>query len=186
MSTTFYFVRHGQTDWNIQRRYQGQMDIPLNEIGIEQAKIAAAKLAGQAFDALYCSDLTRAVQTAAEIEKVIHLPVRKDPRLREIHQGEWQGLPFDEVFSASMYDSAEHLESPALFRPPGGEAVREVAERVWSCLEELAGQHKDQRILVVSHGLAIATALCKFRNLPLSKSREIIPDNCEMIIQNWQ
>jgi len=185
MATTFYLMRHGQTDWNFQNRYQGQFDIPLNETGINQAKIAAKKLSGQPFDFLYSSDLSRAMQTAKELANVLNLPIQKDPRLREINQGQWQGLLINEVFDPLLVASSPLDESIENRHPPDGESIKEVADRVWNCLAELAQKHTHQKIILVSHGMAIATALCKFRSIPLWKAKEIIPENCDIVSMKW-
>ncbi|MHB8133225.1 MAG: histidine phosphatase family protein [Anaerolineaceae bacterium] len=185
MTTTFHLIRHGQTDWNIQNRYQGQVDVPLNETGINQARNAAKMLAGQSFNLLYSSDLMRAVQTAEELSKVVDLPIHKDPRLREINQGQWQGLLIDEVLNPKMESISTKVETIESFHPPDGESIIEVADRVWRCLDDLAKIHTHHNIILVSHGMAIATALCKFRGIPLWQTKENIPENCEIVQIKW-
>lgn len=185
MSTIFYLLRHGQTDWNIQRRYQGHIDIPLNEVGINQAKNAAKLLKGESFDQLFCSDLQRAIQTANEVANNINLPIQKDSRLREINQGQWEGKFIDEVLKAQPLLVNSIYDSPYQNKRPGGESIGEVADRVWSCLNEIACNYPSQKIIIVSHGLAIATALCKHKNIPLTQAKNHIPDNCEFVIIYW-
>ena len=92
MSTHFCLVRHGQTDWNVIGRYQGQSNVPLNQIGLQQAAETAENLAVDSFTALYSSDLLRTVQTAKAISVKLNLPIHLDTRLREINQGDWEGL----------------------------------------------------------------------------------------------
>ncbi len=172
-------IRHGQTDWNLQRRYQGQIDIPLNSTGLLQAKNAAATLRGQAFDALYSSDLQRAAQTAAEISEVLNLAVLTDVRLREIHQGDWEGRLIDAVFKDDPENVKAVYADPRTTRRPGGESILDLADRVRGCLLDLNMRHDHQKVLVVSHGLAIATAICSSKNIPLTKARNYIPNNCQ-------
>ena len=101
MTTTLYLIRHGETDWNLDGRWQGHTDIPLNSIGRKQAKILAQRLHGEGtrFDVIYSSDLTRAYQTAWEIGAAIKVAVQLLPPLREIDMGCWSGLTRDEIKS---------------------------------------------------------------------------------------
>lgn len=185
MICTFYLIRHGQTDWNIQGFFQGQQDIPLNATGLSQAEETAAKLVGMQFDAIYSSDLTRAIQTAEIIAENYHLPVLTDARLREIHQGEWEGLLYRDV----VREQADHMEKikndPIKFGPPGGETAGIVARRVQTCLDDLCARHPGGHIIVVSHGMTIATALCLFRDFPLQRAASLIPDNVSINVIEW-
>lgn len=185
-STTIYLIRHGETDWNLQQRYQGQKDIPLNETGIKQAKTTAEKLNGANFSALYSSDLIRAVQTANEIAKKVNLPVVSDPSLREINQGDWEGQFIKDVLAAKGDEVRAIYMNPYTARKPGGESIAEVAERVYKCLDQLAQKHDQETIIIVSHGLAIATILCKVRNLPLEMAIKNIPENAGVEIIQWE
>ncbi len=176
--TELWLVRHGQTDWNLEGRMQGQSDIPLNQVGLAQAGEAAERLAGTTFAAIYSSDLLRARVTAEIIAAPHGLAVRVDPRLREICQGEWEGQHY-----LPLVQAYQRLESPQdNHRAAGGETVREVAERVRAGLEEIAAAHPGERVLVVSHGLAIATQICQARGLSLSQVHDNILDNAEPFI----
>jgi broad specificity phosphatase PhoE len=175
--TELWLVRHGQTDWNLAGRYQGQSDVPLNETGRQQAFSAAAQLAGGAFDALFSSDLCRALETATVIGAAIGLPVIQDARLREIDQGDWEGLLVEEIRLRYAAEWALRQGDAGSVRPPGGESVEEVAARVYSALDEIALRYPDGRIVVVCHGLAIATVVCHVRGLPVSRAYDVIPPN---------
>ncbi len=177
-------VRHGQTDWNVEGRYQGQSDVPLNAIGRLQAQALAEKLASEPgsrpFEALYASDLLRARQTAAALGEALDLPVRLDSRLREIAQGAWEGQLIQQIQQRG--DWQQQRAGPAEFRPPGGETLVEVAARMKAALDEMAARHPGQCVLVVTHGLALATALCRAQGLPLAQAFRLIPDNA---VQSW-
>lgn len=184
-STTIYFIRHGETDWNLQQRYQGQKDIPLNTTGVIQAQKIASSLNGTNFSALYSSDLSRAIQTAQEIAKVVNLPIITDPSLREINQGEWEGQYIKDVLATQGDVVRSIYMNPYAARKPGGESIGEVAERMYTFLDQLVEKHNQATILIVSHGLAIATVLCKARGLPLEMAIKNIPENTGIEIVNW-
>jgi len=183
--TTIYLIRHGETDWNLERKYQGHEDIPLNSTGIKQAKIIAENLNDNQFSALYSSDLTRAIQTAQEVAKKVNLPIVTYPELREINQGDWEGKYIKDVLAASGDEVRAVYENPYSVRRPGGESIAEVAERMVACLDHLAEKHNQETIIVVSHGLAIATALCKVRDLPLEMAIHNIPQNTGVEVIKW-
>ncbi len=186
--TELWLIRHGQTDWNLEGRYQGQSDIPLNATGLSQAEAFAASLDGQPFSALYSSDLRRAAQTAAAIARRTGLAVIPEPRLREIHQGQWQGRTLDEV--RAVYNESAQAKrwqiDPEAARAPGGESVLEVSQRMAQAADSIARAHPGQRVLVVSHGLALATLVCQAAGIPLSEVYSHIPDNTQAKIIQWK
>jgi len=154
--TQFILVRHGQTAWNSEGRYQGHLDSPLTAAGAAQARAVAARLAGAGIDALYSSDLERALQTARMIAEKLALPVLTDARLRERCLGIFQGLTRSEAqrqlpeeFRRLKSGDPEHVV-------PGGESARQRSELAVRCLEELAENHAGQRVLVVTHGGVVA------------------------------
>ena len=142
-------VRHGATDWNIDKRAQGQADVPLTEKGRIQAREAAAAL--KAFDvgAVYSSDLSRSIDTATAIAREHDLDVTTDPAFREIDQGDWTGLPVGEIRRRwpEKWGDARHYTAR-----PGGEAPAEVRARALEALERVVSEHPDETVVVVSHG----------------------------------
>ena len=135
--TTLLFVRHGETDWNAERRWQGHADVPLNARGRDQAEALAAQLADEDIDAIYASDLSRAHDTALAVAKRLHLPVVVDPDLREVDVGVIEGLTADEARAFEGWQ---------------GEPVGQHAERVLRAVRRIADAHPDGRVLVVTHG----------------------------------
>ncbi|MBI4985531.1 MAG: histidine phosphatase family protein [Rhodocyclales bacterium] len=166
-STRFCIVRHGETDWNAEKRLQGQIDIPLNAAGRAQAAATAAGLAGRRFDALYSSDLARTWQTAEPIGAALGLPVRAAPALRERHFGKMQGLTGDEARGQFPALHAAHTARDPDYDLDGGESLRRFAARVTAALLELASAHAGQTLLLVAHGgvLDIAYRLATGRDL---------------------
>lgn len=183
--TDFLLVRHGQTDWNAARLYQGQADIPLNNTGIAQAHSLALQVAGQTFAALYASDLKRAVLTAEILAQPLGLKINIDVRLREICQGAWEGLSFDEVQEKYAEDFRHGFEDPTYSRAPGGESVAEVAARMAVAANDIARLHPEGRVLIVSHGLAVATLYCQANGIALNEVYHHIPDNAVPLSISW-
>lgn len=184
--TQFCLVRHGQTDWNLEGRYQGQSDVPLNEKGRAQAKALAEQLKGQTFAAIFSSDLMRARDTAEAIANQLGLPVQIEPRLREINQGEWEGVLVADIKARYAEIWSQRTMDPANVRPPGGETVSEVAERVYAALDDIARRYPRENVLVVSHGLSIATAICRVRGIPVGQAYTVIPDNVQPVWMDWR
>lgn len=144
MGTTILFVRHGETDWNAERRIQGHTDRPLSAHGREQARTLAAELAYEPLDAVYSSDLARARDTARAIAEPRGLAVTVDARLRERSFGTWEGLT----------DAEAVARFPEATRRPwgDGETVEAMTDRVLEALHAIASRHRAGRALVVSHG----------------------------------
>jgi len=150
-------IRHGQTDWNIARRFQGHSDVPLNQTGLTQAKALAERLSSQHIDALYSSDLQRALETAKIVRKS---EWHSDPRLREINFGDWEGLTYKEIREKYPAALAERENDIYKNAPPHGETLEQLCARVQSMLDELYAKHKDQVVLIVSHGGVLQILLC--------------------------
>lgn len=147
--TQICLVRHGETDWNLRGLVQGSTDIPLNERGYSQARAAGEYLAGEQWDYLYASPLSRAYKTAVTIDKEIGLSeISTDPLLQERHFGEAEGM---EVGLRKEFFRGKPI--------PGAETWEEVQARGLEMIEQLALRHPGARILVVSHGGFIAGLL---------------------------
>ncbi|MGO1311176.1 MAG: histidine phosphatase family protein, partial [Brevibacterium aurantiacum] len=120
MTKTVIFWRHGQTDYNVERRFQGQSDIPLNDLGRRQAAQAASYLSELAPELIVSSDLSRAADTADELASRLNIQVTRDDRLRETAFGQWEGHTRDEL-STTWPDALEQWLSGADMNPPGGD-----------------------------------------------------------------
>jgi broad specificity phosphatase PhoE len=148
--TTFLIARHGETDWNRERRWQGHADPPLNDLGRSQARALAARLGDDPPDAIYASDLVRARETAEIVGKQLGVDVRLDRRLREVDVGEWSGLTTPEIERLYPAGLAERrLGGTGWVR---GESYDAMGERVVTALGDIAAANPDRRILVVTHG----------------------------------
>ena len=155
--TQFWVVRHGQTDYNVERRLQGQRESRLTELGRRQADGTGRALAamGLAFDACYCSSLRRARETAELVAARLGLRPIPDPRLQEWCLGQGEGLLWDEAAAEFPQLALLNRRDDPELGLPGGETRRQLWTRVGEALEELAARHAGQRLLLVSHGGAI-------------------------------
>jgi broad specificity phosphatase PhoE len=183
--TEIWLIRHGQTDWNRAGRFQGHTDIPLNDRGVEQAHELAQKLANEHFAAIFSSDLSRARQTAEIVAASLHLSIHPDIRLREIGQGTWEGLSLLEVQQKYAVDLRQADEAPETSRAPGGESVLEVATRMQQAADEIARRYPTERVLIVSHGLAVSALYCLANQIPLKFVHDTIPENATPLIIQW-
>lgn len=174
--------RHGQTDWNLQGRWQGQTDIELNETGISQAIAAAPGVADYKPNEIWSSDLKRATRTAAELTELTGLGVRTDPRLREIFMGEWEGLTKAEILA--RYPEHAQPESLDKVRGGHGESLLQTAERVAEALEEIAEQASEGSVVaVVMHGAAARIGAFQLVGAPLHPAGWLGPlENCKWLV----
>jgi 2,3-bisphosphoglycerate-dependent phosphoglycerate mutase len=169
--TQVIVVRHGETVWNIEKRWQGHLDSPLTSKGLSQAHALAARLTLQSFSALYSSDLGRAYQTAQIIAGATGHQVALDSRLRERNLGIFQALTSEEIRKS-------HAEEYELYRArdpdhalPDGESLRQQVERNVTCLEELAQRHLGESIVVVTHGGVLSGLFRHVLSIPLEAPR---------------
>lgn len=146
-------VRHGVTAWNKARRFQGQIDIPLDDEGQRQARLAGARLAAERIDAVYSSDLGRARQTGEAIAQALGLPLREAPSLRERNYGAFEGRTFDDIQRELPEAFARwQAREPAYALPGDGESLTVFHGRVLDALTALAGRHRGERVVAVTHG----------------------------------
>jgi probable phosphoglycerate mutase len=169
--TTLVVVRHGETAWNAVGRQQGQLDGTLSERGIEQARVIADALAPERFDALYASDLGRAIETAAIVAERLHLDVIPDPRLRERHLGVMQGLTIAEFAERFPEEHARFASGDPDYVLPEGESARQRYERTVACAEDLAVSHPGEQLLLVAHGGVLNGYFRHAVGLPLETPR---------------
>jgi phosphoserine phosphatase len=175
--TTLVLIRHGQTGWNVEGRWQGQADPSLNEHGREQAHHAAEFHRRFGFAALYSSDLRRAMETAQIIGAEMGLSVIPEPRLREINLGKWQGMLSADIQAQYPDEFQQWHRDPLLTQPPGGETLKAVATRVLEAINDIIARYPGQRIGVVAHEFPIAIVLCRSAGLGLDHLRSMIPQN---------
>lgn len=172
----FIIVRHGQTDFNKLRKYQGQHESTLLPIGIEQAEATAEYVAARyKLDAVYASDLSRAVMTAEPFAKRFSLPVNTDVALREVDVGEWTLKQIADVERDYPELIHAYRSNMGEFRFPSGESFEEVSRRACDALLRIAEAHDGQTVLVVSHGGTIRSMICGLLGYPIKNLPKIEP-----------
>jgi probable phosphoglycerate mutase len=171
-STELIIVRHGETAWNVECRIQGQLHVDLNERGRMQARAAALALADEVFEALYSSDLRRALQTADAIAGTTGKTIATDPRLREWSLGILEGLSSDEA-EAKFPDvyNAFRVEDPD-YLIPEGESIRQRYERSTEAVSEIAGRHPGERVVIVTHGGVLDDLYRRTKGLALDSRKD--------------
>ena len=153
-----YFVRHGETDWNKRKIYQGHTDIPLNEKGIKQAEGAANYLKDKQIQVVYASDLKRAFKTGEIIAGPHNLQPIKDSRLREINFGAWEGLDYKGIYAKYKKEFDVWYKDVFNTRIPAGERVKDVLDKLLDFLADKSGQ-KYKEMVVATHGGVIKALL---------------------------
>ena len=176
-----YIIRHGITDWNISKKIQGPLDIPLNDIGKKQAQKLALRLKNKNIKIIFSSHLLRAYQTAKEISGVIRKPILINPLLREICHGDWNGKKHEEI---ELNYPSEHKiwkTSPHLISPPNGETLGAVRKRLLQFLEynEIFSLNVD--IAIVTHKICGAVLATILKNEDLSKTPYYYQNNAEFM-----
>jgi broad specificity phosphatase PhoE len=174
--TRLILIRHGETDWNVEGRWQGQSDVPLNAHGRQQALEIANSYIQTDIAAIYSSDLKRALETAQTLADLKGLQIHVDKRLREIHQGEWQGLLITEIRARYADLFVERMNNPLQVAPPGGETLSDLKERILDAIYDIINNYPRQTVAIVSHGFALAFVRTHFCQLPVEKVWELVPE----------
>jgi probable phosphoglycerate mutase len=179
--TTIVLVRHGETDWNRDNRFQGHADPPLNDAGRAQARALAEELRGELFAALYTSPLRRASETAAILGPRLGLEPRAEASLMEVDVGSWSGLTRSEVEERFPVGFARWLEYGHGWED--GETYDELGGRVVAGLSSLGTRHPDAAVLAVTHGGPIRSALAAAEGMPFEEARRSIHalGNCAVV-----
>ncbi|PFH09197.1 putative phosphoglycerate mutase [Collimonas sp. PA-H2] len=188
-TTEILLIRHGETDWNLERRLQGHLDIPLNQVGERQALALARSLDGIALDAVFSSDLQRARQTAVPLAAARNLPLRLDAGLRERCYGALEGLRYPEAAQRFPEAYAALMERAVDYRYPAGvhaaETMREFYERAVSTLLVVLNPGVLARIAIVAHG-GVLDCIYRFANqLPLEQPRSCDIFNASINRLSW-
>lgn len=172
METQLLAIRHGETEWNSEGRFQGHLNSVLNQEGLAQAEALGKRFASEPFDLLLSSDLGRALQTARAIAASTGHEIVIEPRLRERNMGIFQGLTSTEVQSRHPDEYRRFKANDPDYVIPGGESVRQLQARCVACIAELARTHAGLTLTAVTHGGVLAVLYRHAKAMPLDTPRD--------------
>lgn len=178
MTTRLFLLRHGETQANIEQRYQGQGSSDLSELGIKESELLSKALSKENFSAIYSSTLPRSYETAKIIAKNHSLDVNKIAGLIERNYGEWENLTFDDIKKRYGKIYQNWLINPGNTKIPNAERLEDLQKRGVEAIEGVVKKHKDQTICVVGHGGINRTILFHYMNIDLNNFWSIKQDNC--------
>lgn len=181
-----FVARHGRTSYNVAKKFLGQANDPLDEMGLKQAEALADRLAKEALAAVVSSPLSRAFDTASAIASRHGLPVLEDPDLLEINMGEWEGRVQDDVKREAPEFFSHWLQDANCFYPAGGESLSAVRDRITQALHrwqeayptEVSGA--EPTIVWVTHTVFIGVLMCHILGLPLQRRQNFHTDNVSL------
>lgn len=170
-------IRHGQTEWNADGRYQGQSNVALSDIGRTQAKFLAERFPVKHLDAIYASDLDRARETAECVGEKLGVLVRPEKAFRELSFGDWEGLTYQQITARWPEESHKLFTAPDELEIPNGETFQALQKRALSKINELCKEHVDQTIGIFAHGAINKTILAGLMHIPLHYLWSLRQDN---------
>jgi probable phosphoglycerate mutase len=181
------FIRHGQTDFNLEHRLQGALPVPLNDCGRAQAQSLAAYLKSVQIDAIYTSPRSRALETAAIIGEALGQEVNEDERLAEIAFGDFEGHTFAEVETRFPLAYRKWETGYRAYRVPGGESRLDVQQRMYAAWDEITGNCDMRTVAVVGHSSAMMIMLASmFAQLPDTPMKNTSVTTLERFEDIWQ
>ncbi|MHB1347336.1 MAG: histidine phosphatase family protein [Candidatus Humimicrobiaceae bacterium] len=177
MGIKFFLVRHGQSEWNLEGRYQGVSNTKLTEVGQEQAELAAKYLSKVEFSGFFSSPIGRTIETAEIFKKKLGKEYQISENLKEINFGKWEGLKFDDIISKYGSDFQNWIKDPFENPPTEGESFNDIIKRGIQEIDKIIAESKeDSNILLVTHGGFIVAMLVHWLKIP--------PQRWSSIIQN--
>ncbi|GIP31741.1 histidine phosphatase family protein [Paenibacillus sp. J2TS4] len=177
MTTTLYLTRHGQTEWNLEKKMQGHKDSPLTQYGIQQAEWLQERLGNVHWDAVYCSSSPRALSTAQILlGNNRPVPIVSLDSLKEINMGLWEGQRIEHIQQQFPLPYEQFFNEPHLYRPAGyGETYADLLERTIPAIEGILTKHRGEQILVVTHRITLKVIMSYYMNKALHEIGEM-PD----------
>jgi broad specificity phosphatase PhoE len=179
--TIIYLIRHGETEWNKNGRFQGHLDIELSEEGLRQGELVSKKLENVNFQGIYTSDLKRAYKTAEIIAKPHQMPLKELIGLKEINVGIWGGMTLKEI-KESYGEEFKKWNNDSEYRVEKGESFNDLTLRVAETITNIMESHKGEAICVVTHGGVIKSYIGSLLELSTFSKRKFFIENCSITI----
>ncbi len=171
--TTLIVVRHGQSQSNLDRRFTGQLETPLTELGHLQAEATATLLANTKIDAIYSSDLSRATETAEHTARGRGLAIIKRPALREVNAGAWEGKLYDELRVQFGEGYERWIKDIGHAHPDNGESTLELAARVYAEIDRIVAENPEKCVAVFTHATPVRMLACRWFGIPPERAAEV-------------
>ena len=185
--TRLFLVRHGQVEGHEEKRYNGQVNVPLTPLGREQSARVRVYMTGISVDAVYSSDLDRSFHCAELIAQAHNLEIVTDAALRELHVGDWEGRTWAELHEAYPDDWQARLKDLVNFQVPGGESLQDAANRIRPTLTKIIKEHVGGNVVLVAHGGVNRIILLDAIGAPLQQAFSIEQDfGCLNIIDYFE
>lgn len=184
--TRIILVRHGETTWNVEGRYQGQEDTPLSQRGLQQGQLLAEGLRNLPIDLCISSPLQRSYQTCKFCADLHKLPVATDERLLEINHGTWEGVLAKDIEAQYPQEFHQWYTQPHLVQMPGGENLEDVRRRVRAAFDDYAAAYPNQTILVAAHDAVNKAIICDLLELSMEHFWQIKQDNTCINVLEYQ
>lgn len=177
MTCRMYLVRHGETTWNASGKIQGFTDVPLSDLGREQAQLLARRLANKKIDCFYSSDLKRAYETASIVAQPHNQDVMTTPALREMNFGVWEGKTAQEINASYPGQLKNWWVNPMDMNIPQGEKLQDLAARCMYEIKSIINKHNNETVLVAAHGGSIRSIICCVLGINLNEMWRLYLDN---------
>ncbi|MBE6600679.1 MAG: histidine phosphatase family protein [Ruminococcaceae bacterium] len=187
MKTTLIFIRHGQSESNKDQIFTGHTNTELTKLGVEQARLVSVALKDVHIDKIYASDLSRAYDTGLPVAQTHGLTIEKDPALREIHAGKWNGLHFEKIAELYPDDYKKWMNDIGRARCTGGESVAELYRRVVKRVLEISEENLGKTVCIASHATpvrAVCAYACGIKAEELAK--EPFPGNASITVIEYE
>lgn len=184
--TTLILIRHGESAGNREKRFAGQLDLPLTELGKKQAECAAEYLDRFSVDKIYASDLKRAYDTAVPLSQRQHIPIIASENLREINAGLWEGMPYDEIAARFPENYNVWLTDMGNAKTNGGESVGELYDRITSEITRIVQENPNKTVCIATHAAPIRMFECFAAGKEASFAKHVhwVP-NASVTIYEW-